>query len=107
MDSRWIELIVFSALLVLMLLALYLARKKGYIDEVFGMLYEMVCRAETYFEGNGRGAEKKEWVVCQIHQALPDWAKMFVSEKDIDRLIEAAVEKMKTSLSNKIKDDAF
>ena len=40
------------------------------------MLYEMVCRAETYFEGSGRGAEKKEWVVCQIHQALPDWAKM-------------------------------
>ena len=107
MDSRWIELIVFSALLILILLALYLARKNGYIDEVFGMLYEMVCRAETYFEGSGRGAEKKEWVVCQIHQALPDWAKMFVSEKDIDRLIEAAVEKMKDSLSNKIKDDAF
>ena len=31
MDSRWIELIVFSAVLVLMLLALYLAQKNGYI----------------------------------------------------------------------------
>ncbi len=104
MDSRWIAFIIFAAALVLVVLALYLARKKGYMDEVYGMLYALVCRAETYFEGSGRGAEKKAWVVDRIHEALPGWAQIFVSEQDIDRLIERAVEKMKEYLSERAKE---
>ncbi len=97
--DKWIVFVVFAAVLVILVLVAFWLRKKGYMDEVYGMLYALVCRAETYFEGNGRGAEKKAWVVDRIHEALPGWAQIFVSEQDIDRLIERAVEMMKEYLA--------
>lgn len=93
--------VIFGALAIVAVLVLLacVAIKKGNKDVVFRMLYTLVCKAEEAFEGNGRGAEKKAWVVEKIHETLPGLAKVFISEKDIDTLLELAVQKMKELLA--------
>lgn len=99
MELNWLFALGIFALLALTVLLLFVACKKGYRQQVFELLYSLVCRAEAAFEGSGRGAEKKAWVVDRIHDKLPGWAKLLISEQDIDALLELAVDKMKALLS--------
>lgn len=98
---NWIVLACLAVLAVIVAALLFFAAKRGYKDEVFTVLYNLVYRAEMHFEGTGRGAEKKAWVIKEIHQRLPVWAKLLISEADIDSLLELAVKKLKEYLSSK------
>lgn len=84
--------------LVLLALAGWLACRRGWQDQVFGALYLLVCRAEAEMTGTRRGRERKAAVLAAVHGWLPAWARLFVSEKDLSRLLEEAVALMKTSL---------
>ena len=105
MEMKWFMVLGALALLVIVALLLYIAAKKGYRNEVYAILYNLVCRAEMHFEGSGRGAEKKAWVIKEIHAKLPAWAKILVSEADIDNLIELAVEQMKKIFAKKAQEE--
>ena len=105
MDMKWIVAAGMVAVLAIIAFLMYYAAKSGYKDKVFGLLYQMVCRAEMEFTGSGRGAEKKEWVIERIHDALPKWARILVSEQDIENLLELAVTKMKEYLLYKSQED--
>lgn len=98
---NWIICACLTALVLIVAALLYFAAKHGYKGEMYAILYRLVYRAELLFEGSGRGAEKKAWVVEHIHAQLPKWAKLLISEADIDNLIELAVEKLKEFLAAK------
>ena len=99
MEMNWVWILAALGGLALLVALIFTACKKGYRQQVFELLYSLVCRAEAAFEGSGRGAEKKAWVVDRIHDKLPGWAKLLISEQDIDALLELAVDKMKALLS--------
>lgn len=105
MEMKWFMVLGALALLAIVAVLLYIAAKKGYRNEVYAILYNLVCSAEMHFEGSGRGAEKKAWVIKEIHAMLPAWVKILVSEVDIDNLIELAVEEMKKILAKKAQEE--
>jgi len=77
---------------------------------VIAVIKELIKWAEKYFEGEGRGAEKREWVKATLKQLdekygltkklldiipLPFWARPIASwllPKIVDILIDAIVE---------------
>ncbi len=94
MNVYWICGIV-AALLVV---CGYVAFAEGYQDKVYRIVYRLVCTAEREITGNKRGQERKAQVIAALHDLLPGWAQIFVSEQDVDELIELAVTKMKELL---------
>ena len=105
MELEWILIVCMAGIAAIVALGMYLSAKNGYKDTVFRALYTLVCRAEPTFEGSGRGVEKKAWVIQRIREILPKWAKIFISEEDIENLLELAVDKMKEFLENKAQED--
>lgn len=95
----YLPYIVGGVVAVVILVALFILCKKGYKSEIAGTIYALVCRAEVELEGSKRGQEKKALVISRLHDLLPIWAKILISEQDIDNLIEAAVEQMKRVLA--------
>lgn len=91
---------VIYALAALLLAACgYVAFAEGYQDKVYRIIYKLVCNAEQEIVGTKRGQERKAQVVQALHGLLPGWARIFVSQQDIDDLIELAVESMKQLLA--------
>ena len=94
MEWYWIYAIV----AVLLAVCGYVAFAEGYQDKVYRIIYRLVCAAEQEIVGTKRGQERKAQVVTALHGILPRWARIFVSEADIDELIELAVAGMKALL---------
>lgn len=99
MEMNWFVAVGGLAVLAALVVIACIAIKNGNKEVVFRTLYTLVCKAEEAFEGTGRGAEKKAWVVQKIYETLPGWARVFISKKDIDALLELAVQKMKEILA--------
>ena len=94
MERYWIYAIV----AVLLAVCGYVAFAEGYQDKVYRIIYRLVCAAEREIVGTKRGQERKAQVINTLHGILPRWARIFVSEADIDELIELAVAGMKALL---------
>lgn len=95
MNQYW----VYAIVAVLLAVCGYVAFTEGYQDRVYRMIYQLVCTAEREIVGTKRGQERKAQVIAALHDLLPSWARIFVSEADIDELIELAVTGMKAVLA--------
>lgn len=96
---QYIPYIIGCVIALVVLIAVFILCKKGYKAEIAGTVYALVCRAEVELEGSKRGQEKKALVIKRLHEMLPAWAALLISEKDIDNLIDLAVEQMKRVLA--------
>lgn len=85
-----ITIILFVMLLLFML-------KRGAIKQVNEMLFYLVSEAEKQF-GGGTGALKYAAVTTWLYERLPLIIKVLFTPKQIDKLIEDAVEEMKRYL---------
>ena len=94
MNPYWIYAIV----AVLLAVCAYVAFAEGYQDRVYRLIYRLVCVAEQEITGTKRGQERKQRVIATLHDTLPRWARIFISEQDIDDLIELAGGAMKKLL---------
>lgn len=101
METVHIVILAVFALLVAAAVAFVLCRA-GYKEKVFRVAYRFVCEAEEQITGTKRGQARKAAVVAKLHTWLPAWARFFISEKDIDALIELAVVEMKKALANEL-----
>lgn len=90
LSAHWtsiIAVVVFVAICAILI-------KKGYSKYVKQILFYLVCEAEQQF-GSGTGTLKYAAVTAWVHERLPAIVKIFLTEKEIDKLIEAAVAEMK------------
>ena len=85
-------------LAAVVLLGLWLALSGGSRRQAAKLAYRLVCAMEQQMTGPGRGAERKAMVVRLLHARLPQWTQLFLSERELDELIELAVRKMKELL---------
>ncbi|WP_409229455.1 hypothetical protein [Gudongella sp. SC589] len=87
-----------SLLLVALVVAgLIVMARAGYIKQVRQILFYLVTEAEAQF-GGGTGQLKYAAVATWLFERLPAIAKMILTPKTIDELIEEAVEQMKIYL---------
>ena len=91
-----------SVLVVLLfIIALIFMLRKGATRQVNEMLFYLVTEAEKQF-GGGTGQLKYAAVVAWLYERLPLIVRILYTEKQIDLLIEDAVERMKKYLESNI-----
>ena len=83
---------------LLFVVTLVILIKKGYTKYAKQICFYLVCEAEEKF-GSGTGALKYAAVTSWLYDKLPLICKFFFTEKQIDGMIEEAVEYMKKWLS--------
>ena len=86
--------VLFVIVAALILIFLY---RKGAKKKVFEMLFYLVIIAEEEF-GGGTGQLKFAAVTTWIYDRLPAITKILFTAKQIDNMIEEAVERMKEYL---------
>lgn len=91
---HWSSLLVVALFIV----ALIVLIKKGYVKYAKQIVFYLVCEAESKF-GSGTGALKYAAVTTWLYEKLPAICKFFLTEKQIDTMIEEAVSQMKEWLS--------
>ncbi len=82
-------------LVVVVLVALILLYKHGHVEIVKKVLFSLVSRAEKEF-GSGTGELKKAAVIEWIYEKLPKIVTVFITPKEIERLIETVLEYAKS-----------
>ena len=91
---------------IMVVLAMILAIRLGYIKQVKQMLLAFVIKAEKEF-GGGTGEIKFAAVAGWVWERLPAVARFFISQTDVGNLIEEAVAYMKEYLSKNEKAAAL
>lgn len=89
--ANWDSILVVVAVVVV-LIVLY---RNGHIEVVKKVLFSLVSRDEKEF-GSGTGELKKAAVIELIYEKLPKIVTMFITPKEIERLIESVLEYAKT-----------
>lgn len=85
-----------SVILVIAFIAvLIFLYRHGRIEVVKKILFALVSRAEKEF-GAGTGELKKAAVIEWVYEKLPKIATIFITPKEIERLIESVLEYAKT-----------
>lgn len=85
-------------LVVFIIVAFIVAIKIGYKKQIKQLLLALVVKAEKEY-GSGTGKVKFSAVCEWVYEKLPSLARLFISAKDIENLIEDAVDYMKEYLS--------
>lgn len=88
--------IICIVLIILFLVYLYRKGQKKLLNEI---LFYLVTLAEEQF-GSGTGELKFAAVSTWLYDRLPAIARVLFTKKQIDNMIENAVEKMKDYLAN-------
>lgn len=83
---------------ILFIIGLIILVKNGYTKYAKQIVFYLVCEAEAEF-GSGTGTLKYAAVTSWLYDKLPAICKFFFTEKQIDTLIEDAVDEMKEWLS--------
>lgn len=96
--SNW-DSILFVLVAIAALIILY---RRGAKKEVFEILFYLVTTAEEEF-GSGTGELKFAAVTTWIYERLPAITKLLFTSKQIDNMIEDAVQRMKEYLESNSK----
>lgn len=96
-----------SILVVVLFIAICIVLvRKGSAKYVKQMLFYLVTQAEAEF-GSGTGDLKYAAVTTWLYERIPAILKFFFTAKQIDAMIEAAVEQMKEYLKKNSSAQAF
>ncbi len=91
---------------ILFIVACIVLIRKGSTAYVKQMLFYLVTQAEAEY-GSGTGELKYAAVTTWLYERIPAIVKFFFTAKQIDQLIEAAVDQMKEYLKKNVSAQAF
>ena len=100
--ANWDSVLVVLAFLALIVVLI----KRGETAVLNRILFGLVTKAEKEF-GDGTGKLKLAAVSDWIYQRIPAVLKLLFSEKDIEKLIESALEEAKKAWGNNEKIAAY
>lgn len=84
-----ILIIVITVLAVVTLVMLYQYMKQKGLEGIRADVYKLILKAEHVYNTSGQGKQKLKWVVSQARKLLPKWLQMFVTEKTLEKIIDA------------------
>lgn len=97
-----LETYITIAIAVLAVVAGYFAIRYGYKEQVMKVLFYLVTKAEKQL-GGGTGELKFAAVTTWLYERFPLALRFFFTTKQVDELIELAVQKMKEYLEKNSK----
>ena len=69
-------------------MTVYLYIRDNTIEGIREDAYQLFLKAEHMFSEEGSGQQKMKWVLSQIHNILPAWARFFVTEATIEYIVQ-------------------
>lgn len=94
------------SLVVIAIICLVLAYKKGKEEVVKKVILDLVVKAEKQL-GSGTGELKYAAVIGALYSKLPTIVRFLYSEKDIDTIIEDCVVKLRGLLDDGVTLDGY
>ncbi|MGN1095795.1 MAG: hypothetical protein ACI4QR_05360 [Eubacteriales bacterium] len=92
---------IYTVIFVLIcIVAFILLLRFGSKKQIRSVLLYLVTRAEEEF-GGGTGEIKYASVVSAVYERIPVIARFIITQKELSKMIESAVSKMKAYLSDK------
>ena len=69
-------------------ITVYLYIRDNTIDGIREDVYQLFLKAEHMFTDSNSGQEKMKWVLSQIHNIMPAWARLFVSQATLEYVVQ-------------------
>ena len=69
-------------------ITVYLYIRDNTIEGIREDAYQLFLKAEHMFTESNSGQEKMKWVLTQIHNIIPGWAKLFISESTLEYIVQ-------------------
>lgn len=69
-------------------ITVYLYIRDNTIDGIREDVYQLFLKAEHMFTDSNSGQEKMKWVLSQIHNIMPAWARLFVSQTTLEYVVQ-------------------
>lgn len=86
------ELIVALVCVIMAMVAIgvtvYLYIRDNTIEGIREDAYLLFLKAEHMFTETNSGQKKMKWVLAQIHNVMPAWARLFVSESTLEYIVQ-------------------
>ena len=86
------ELIVALVCVIMAMVAIgttvYLYIRDNTLEGIREDAYLLFLKAEHMFTESNSGQKKMKWVLTQIHNMLPGWARFFVSESTLEYRVQ-------------------
>lgn len=94
-----IGLIIVSLILAVYIGKAVIDRDQRKLNNIKAVLrdaaYIFVRFAEQAYPEPGSGEQKYKYVAAQLYQRMPTWAKKWITEDDLDDIIESALNRLK------------
>jgi len=69
-------------------ITVYLYIQDNTLEGIREDAYQLFLKAEHRFTESKSGQEKMSWVLVQIHNILPAWARFFISEATLEYIVQ-------------------
>lgn len=93
--QNWLGCLIIIVAIIILALLIKLGRR----DIIKKIALSLVVQAEKHL-GSGTGELKYAWVVEHLYEKLPKVIRILYTRKEIDNLIETAVQKLKEVLAD-------
>lgn len=95
LTQNWLSVLILVVIAIVLLLLIKFKR----FDTIKKIVLSLVCAAEKQY-GSGTGPIKYAYVVEHLYARLPFIIRILYTKKEIDNMIEMAVQKLKDILSD-------
>lgn len=69
-------------------ITVYLYIRDNTIEGIREDAYQLFLKAEHMYTESNSGQEKMKWVLTQIHNIIPGWARLFISESTLEYIVQ-------------------
>lgn len=69
-------------------ITVYLYIRDNTIEGIREDAYQLFLKAEHMYTESNSGQEKMKWVLTQIHNIMPGWARLFISESTLEYIVQ-------------------
>lgn len=81
-------------------ITVYLYIRDNTLDGIREDAYQLFLKAEHMFAEKNSGSEKMKWVLSQIYNIIPAWAKFFVTEATLEYVVQMWFDAIKDLLDD-------
>lgn len=95
-----IKLFIIVAFLIGIGFTTYLYIREHTLEDIRADVYKLFLEAEHTYLHTGAGKQKMEYVIQRARSMLPDWAKFFVTEEVLRKVVQLWFDAVKDLLDD-------
>ena len=95
-----ITILVIVATVVLLGVCAYLYVREKTLNEIRADVYQLFLKAEQNISFEKAGKQRMKWVLSKARSLLPEWARVFITDAFLEKVVQAWFDAIKDFLDN-------